>query len=45
LIPKNSSEARKAIIQLVAHRQLTLIRLNQEEKNMESLFREITQSP
>ncbi|MFM7628011.1 MAG: gliding motility-associated ABC transporter ATP-binding subunit GldA [Algoriphagus sp.] len=45
LIPKNSSEARKAILQLVAHRQLTLIRLNQEEKNMESLFREITQSP
>lgn len=45
LTPKNSSEARKAILQLVAHRQLTLIRLNQEEKNMESLFREITQSP
>lgn len=45
LTPKNSSEARKAILQLVAHRQLTLIRLNQEEKNMESLFREITQNP
>jgi len=45
LIPKNSSEARKAILQLVAHHQLTLIRLNQEEKKMESLFREITQSP
>lgn len=45
LTPKNSSEARKAILQLVAHHQLTLIRLNQEEKKMESLFREITQSP
>ncbi|MEY2703958.1 MAG: hypothetical protein RL407_20 [Bacteroidota bacterium] len=45
LTPKNSPEARKAILQLVAHRQLTLIRLNQEEKNMESLFREITQNP
>jgi ABC-2 type transport system ATP-binding protein len=37
------AEARRAIMQVVAQRQLNLIRLNQQEKTIEARFREITQ--
>jgi ABC-2 type transport system ATP-binding protein len=37
------AEGRRAIMQLVAQRQLNLIRLNQQEKTIETRFREITQ--
>jgi ABC-2 type transport system ATP-binding protein len=37
------AEARRAIMQVVAQRQLNLIRLNQQEKTIETRFREITQ--
>jgi ABC-2 type transport system ATP-binding protein len=37
-------EVRKALIQLVASKNLNLISLNQNKKNLETLFREITQS-
>jgi ABC-2 type transport system ATP-binding protein len=43
LLTSNAAEARKAILQVVAHRQLSLIRLDQGVKNLETLFREITQ--
>ncbi len=35
-------ETRKALIQIVAQKNLNLISLNQEKKNLETLFREIT---
>ena len=37
------AEGRRAIMQVVAQRQLNLIRLNQQEKTIETRFREITQ--
>jgi ABC-2 type transport system ATP-binding protein len=43
LIVADPAEARRAIMQLVAQRQLNLIRLNQQEKTIETRFREITQ--
>ena len=39
---EDSSEARKVLMQVVAQRQLNLISLNQSKKNLETLFREIT---
>jgi len=44
LLTPNAAEARKAILQVVAQRQLSLIRLDQGVKNLETLFREITQA-
>jgi ABC-2 type transport system ATP-binding protein len=38
----NAGEARKEIMQLIQHRQLNLISLNQNKKNLEQIFREIT---
>jgi len=43
LLTKDAGEARKAILQVVSQRQLSLIRLDQGAKNLETLFREITQ--
>jgi ABC-2 type transport system ATP-binding protein len=43
LIVADPAEGRRAIMQLVAQRQLNLIRLNQQEKTIETRFREITQ--
>lgn len=43
LIVVDPAEARRAIMQVVAQRQLNLIRLNQQEKTIEARFREITQ--
>lgn len=40
-----ANEARKALIQIIASRNLNLISLNQGKKNLETLFREITQAP
>lgn len=39
---EDPSEARKALMQVVAQQQLNLISLNQGKKNLETLFREIT---
>lgn len=39
---EDPSEARKALMQVVAQRQLNLTSLNQGKKNLETLFREIT---
>ncbi|MFC5191772.1 gliding motility-associated ABC transporter ATP-binding subunit GldA [Algoriphagus aquatilis] len=39
---EDPSEARKALMQVVAQHQLNLISLNQGKKNLETLFREIT---
>ena len=44
LLTHDATEARKAILQVVAQRQLSLIRLDQGVKNLETLFREITQA-
>jgi ABC-2 type transport system ATP-binding protein len=38
----NAGEARKGIMQLIQHRQLNLISLNQNKKNLEQIFGEIT---
>jgi ABC-2 type transport system ATP-binding protein len=38
-------ETRKVLMQLIAERGLNLTRLNQSKKNLETLFREITQNP
>jgi len=38
----NAGEARKEIMQLIQHRRLNLISLNQNKKNLEQIFREIT---
>lgn len=38
-------EARKLLMQVVAANQLNLIGLNQSQKNLETLFREITKAP
>jgi ABC-2 type transport system ATP-binding protein len=38
----NAGEARKEIMQLIQHRQLNLISLNQNKKNLEQIFGEIT---
>lgn len=40
-----ANEARKALMQIIASRNLNLISLNQGKKNLETLFREITQAP
>ncbi|WP_338221082.1 gliding motility-associated ABC transporter ATP-binding subunit GldA [Algoriphagus sp. oki45] len=40
-----ANEARKALMQIIASRNLNLISLNQGKKNLETLFREITQTP
>ncbi len=39
---EDPSEARKALMQIVAEKQLNLTSLNQGKKNLETLFREIT---
>jgi ABC-2 type transport system ATP-binding protein len=39
---EDPSETRKALMQVVAQQQLNLISLNQGKKNLETLFREIT---
>jgi ABC-2 type transport system ATP-binding protein len=36
-------ETRKELMQLIAERSLSLSNLNQSKKNLETLFREITQ--
>ena len=41
---EDPSEARKALMQVVAQHQLNLISLNQGKKNLETLFREITRA-
>jgi ABC-2 type transport system ATP-binding protein len=43
LLTKDAGEARKAILQVVSQQHLSLIRLDQGAKNLETLFREITQ--
>ncbi|GAB2479371.1 gliding motility-associated ABC transporter ATP-binding subunit GldA [Algoriphagus taiwanensis] len=40
-----ANEVRKALMQIIASRNLNLISLNQGKKNLETLFREITQAP
>jgi len=44
LTVSDPAEARRTILQVVSQRQLNLIRLNQQEKTLETRFREITQS-
>ncbi|WP_338222920.1 gliding motility-associated ABC transporter ATP-binding subunit GldA [Algoriphagus confluentis] len=44
LVVSDAQEARKALMQLIASRHLNLISLNQGKKNLETLFREITQA-